>query len=277
MYGIGYVFFNKFNNNLSEKDPYYSNVSMNEALDIMIDKEKSLNQKMSKPLSDKKKDKIFYEFIKDIEYYTQVFSYQNLKANDYEQISTNNKNLKHGLKYNINGIEITPVYTEITPPGVSFPNLKITNPNVPFVKLVFGGWSIDCDRDYSSSTDNCEPSYFALEPDYKYLRNEYGLDLGSTWIDYFDIKIKQQEDLKNGFLKNGNGGFAPYYINKNIVNKWMSSYKNFIAIHSNFIMLEKIADEISYILYPMSVDDLIEFKSNDRVYKRLKENYDRQY
>ena len=68
-----------------------------------------------------------------------------------------------------------------------------------------------------------------------------------------------------------------YYINKDIVNKWMSSYKNFIAIHSNFIMLEKIADEISYILYPMSVDDLIEFKSNDRVYKRLKENYETQY
>lgn len=64
MYGIGYVFFNKFNNNLSEKNPYYSNLSMNETLDIMIDKEKSLNQKMSKPLSEKKKDKIFYEFIK---------------------------------------------------------------------------------------------------------------------------------------------------------------------------------------------------------------------
>ena len=119
-----------------------------------------------------------------------MFSNQNLKADDYEQISTNNKNLKQGLKESMNGIEIIPVFTEITPPGVSFPNLKITKPNIPFVKLVFGGWSIDCDRDYSSSTDNSEPSYFALEPDYKYLRNEYGLDLGSTWIDYFDIKIK---------------------------------------------------------------------------------------
>ena len=85
----------------------------------------------------------------NLEYYTKVFSYGNFHRYNHSNndsyakhiaISTKNKKLEQGQNDTIDELDISPVFGELSPLNVRFPNIKISKPEIPFVKLVFSGW-----------------------------------------------------------------------------------------------------------------------------------------
>lgn len=242
-------------------DPCENTLTMNESLEIVVKQERDLNNYIKGIHFKKNKEKVFVQFLDNLEYYSKVFSYDN--ENKYERanrginpsyISADNSNLKKGNKEYIDGMEITPVFKGDSPPNSPiFPNLKITKPKCPFLKLVYNPWFCNEKRDifdYSYIAICNGPNYFVVEPNYEYLYETYSKYFGTDWNLYFYVKIKQQTDLRYSAFTNGNGGMAPIYIGEKEIADWSKSFIDLLNKYPNFTMYDKVVEELLNVNYP---------------------------
>lgn len=223
-------------------EPYESSMSMRKTLDIMIAEEKTLSKYMKGKYAKVDKEKLFYRFITNLEYYTQVFTEQNARRyyqNKHDSFYAGSMKLKMHLNKTVDEIEVERIEDELKPPNIKSPNVRIYSPKIPFVKLVF-----------ESYFDNGKARYYVLVPDYKYISGKYSKYLNKNWLDYFNIKVKQQEILCNSIYRNGNGGRFPYYISNGDVDSWTNDLVNIIQANPNFIMYDDIVKQIVYDNYP---------------------------
>lgn len=259
-------------------DAYENTMSLKEAVNTMITQEQNLNTYMSKLHPKDSKEKVFYTFMNNLEYYTKVFSYGNFHRYNHSNndsyakhiaISTKNKKLEQGQNDTIDELDISPVFGELSPLNVRFPNIKISKPEIPFVKLVFSGWECSNYNEDSFSCLSSEPTYFAMEPNYKYIKEKYASYLGEDWQEYFNIKIEQQQTLRNGSFENGNGGRQPSYINQSNIDKWTDALIGLLNKYPDFVLYDNVAKQIEDDNYPNFNNLLKRLKNNTKLYKRI--------
>lgn len=245
------------------KEPYEISMSMREAIYKMNSEESTLSKYMKGKYAEADKEKLFYRFITNLEYYTKVFTEQN--ARRYHQDKHNSfyagsMKLKMHLNKKVDEVEIERTDDELKPPNIKSPNARIYSPTISFVKLVFEGYF-----------DNGKAMYYVLVPDYKYISDKYSKYLSKNWLEYFDIKTQQQKILRNSMYRNGNGGRFPYYISDEDVGSWTNSLVSLIQTNPDFIMYDDIAEQIVYDNYPYYDSLLNKVDKNTKLYSRLQQ------
>jgi len=264
-----------------DTDAYENTITMQESLDKTVSQETAVNSYMKGIHLRKNKEKVFFQFLENLEYYSKTFSYDNENKYNYTHecanpvyISASNKSLKQGKSYTIDNMEIMPVFKGDSPPNSpTFPNLKISKPNAPFLKLVYTPWFCDTKQSLFGSAyiATCNgPNFFVAVPNYKYLKDTYSKYLSKAWTEYFDIKIKQQEDLRNCAFSNGNGGRAPVYIEDKEIMEWTDALVKLITKYPDFIMVKKIEEQINDLNYPEYKKLLERLEKGTEIYDYIK-------
>lgn len=173
---------------------------------------------ITKPHLNSDKDKVFEEYYKNLVDISTLFS-SVYDEDDEQNISIFNSSLRDGnpafFGHDFDtSIHITPIMKkENVEEGSKIDVLKITEPQVPFIKMIYAG-----------------EGYYAPEVNYKYLQETYSKYLSPAFRAYIDLKVQEENDL-NGVAYYDD---ATLTVSKTQLMNWIISWQKFREKYPNF-------------------------------------------
>ena len=179
------------------------------------------------PKNTEKQDKLYSEYLRKIEYYSNLLN-EKLELAMYE-LSINRANIstiykdKVGYKFQFDNAQ-----------NLNFISGEIFNPHCPELKIIHIG-----------------EGYFSTTVNYEYLA-EHKNQLGSAMQEYLDLREKEQSVLKNQDLWL-DGGYV--CASMSTLTDWIVMWQNFLDKNPKFYLKDKIENDIyRYAYYFVAYD-----------------------
>ncbi len=195
-------------------------------------KEAMIKKYLAQPHLQINKDRAFIIYYKAIEAVCEGFNDINYSSDYRYSISSFNSTLNSGYAdafgYELEkSIRIVPIMYKPSEYNGSYNHikaLKITKPQVPFIKMSYAG-----------------EGYFEAEINYKYLCDEYSKYLSSDIKEYLSLKQKEEQELDNHiYYKDGAIG-----VTRTVLTDWIISWQNFRDKYPKF-RIENINEMLNF-------------------------------
>lgn len=179
------------------------------------------------PKNTKKQDKLYSEYLRKIEYYSNLLN-NNLELAMYE--------------LSVNRTNTSIIYKDKVGYKVQFDNIKdlnivsseVFNPHCPVLKIIHIG-----------------EGWFSTTVNYDYLAKHKN-QLGSAMQEYLDLRKKEQSILKNQDLWL-DGGYV--CASMSTLTDWIVMWQDFLNKYPKFYLKDKIEDDICRYAYYFVVND----------------------